>query len=100
MNRRFDRNRRLALRLLRGSLLVHSMHNRRLNQLWPTAALAVVCAALGAAWVVEPSLAPEGMVGRLTVLVCAMLLALVAVRIAFLQAAKTAQAARVHIDYL
>src|SRR6476660_4060122 len=76
------------------------MHNRRINQLLPTAGLAVVCAALGAAWVFEPSFAPEGWLGRLIVLLCALLVALAAVRIAFLQAAKTAQAARVHIDYL
>jgi two-component system phosphate regulon sensor histidine kinase PhoR len=76
------------------------MHNRRTRTLLPTASLAAVCAALGVAWVVEPSFAPEGITGRLTVLLCASLLILVAVRIAFLQAAKTAQAARVHIDYL
>ena len=45
------------------------MIERRLIRLFPTAALAVVCAAVGLAWVIEPALAPEGWAGRLAVLV-------------------------------
>jgi two-component system phosphate regulon sensor histidine kinase PhoR len=74
------------------------MTDRRVTQLWPTAALAVVGAALGTAWVIEPSLAPSGWLGRLLVLMAGVALALFAVRIAMVQAAKTAESARRYID--
>src|SRR5436190_18283452 len=76
------------------------MIERRVTQLLPTAGLAVGCAALGLAWVVEPSLAPGGWAGRLTVLLAGVSLALLAVRITFIQAAKGAQSARRYIDCL
>ena len=70
------------------------MIERRVTQLLPTAGLAIVCAALGLAWVVEPSLAPAGWAGRLTVLLAGVCLALLAARIALLQTAKAAESAR------
>src|SRR5580765_3819951 len=76
------------------------MTERRIMQLMPTAGLAVVCAALGVAWVIEPTLAPGGWAGRLAVLLVGISLALLAVRITFVQAAKSAQAARRYIDGL
>jgi two-component system phosphate regulon sensor histidine kinase PhoR len=76
------------------------MIERRAMQLVPTAALAVVCAALGLAWVVEPSFAPAGWVGRLTVLLGGLSLALVAVQITLLQTSKAAVSARRYIDCL
>jgi two-component system, OmpR family, phosphate regulon sensor histidine kinase PhoR len=76
------------------------MVERRVTQLLPTAALAVVCAALGLAWVVEPSLAPAGIAGRLTVLLAGFCIALLAARIALLQADKAAASARRFIDCL
>jgi two-component system phosphate regulon sensor histidine kinase PhoR len=69
-------------------------------QLLPTAALAVCGAALGTAWVVEPSFAPAGWVGRLLVLSLGITLALFAVRIVMVQSCKTADAARKYIDTL
>jgi two-component system phosphate regulon sensor histidine kinase PhoR len=76
------------------------MLERRITQLIPTAGLAMVCAALGVAWVIEPTLAPGGWAGRLAVLLVGMTLALLTVRITFVQAAKTAQSARRYIDAL
>src|SRR5439155_21173875 len=76
------------------------MIERRLSQLMPTAGLAVVCAALGVAWVIEPTLAPGGWAGRLAVLLVGISLALLVVRTTFVQAAKSAQAARRYIDAL
>jgi len=76
------------------------MIERRITQLLPTAGLAVVCAALGLAWVVEPSLAPAGWAGRLTVLLAGVCLALLAARITLLQSAKAAESARRFIDCL
>jgi two-component system phosphate regulon sensor histidine kinase PhoR len=76
------------------------MTERRIMQLIPTTGLAVVCAALGVAWVIEPTLAPGGWAGRLAVLLVGMTLGLLAVRITFVQAAKSAQAARRYIDGL
>ena len=76
------------------------MTERRVTQLLPTAGLAVVGVALGGAWVVEPSLAPSGWLGRLLVLASAIGLALFAVKIAMRQSAKTAEAARKYIDTL
>src|SRR5688572_21919998 len=76
------------------------MIERRIIQLVPTAGLAVVCAVLGLAWVAEPSLAPGGWGGRLAVLLVGVSLALLAVRITFVQAAKGAQSARRYIDCL
>jgi two-component system, OmpR family, phosphate regulon sensor histidine kinase PhoR len=69
-------------------------------QLLPTAGLAVVCAALGLAWVIEPSLAPAGWAGRLAVLIVGVSLALIAVRTIGVQALKSAQSARRYIDCL
>jgi len=66
----------------------------------PTAILAVVCASLGLAWVVEPTLVPGGWAGRLAMLLAGVSLTLLAVRIMFVQAAKSAQAARRYIDSL
>jgi two-component system, OmpR family, phosphate regulon sensor histidine kinase PhoR len=76
------------------------MIERRVMQLLPTAGLAVVCAALGLAWVVEPSLAPGGWVGRLAVLLVGVTIALVAFHVTFVQAAKSARSARRYIDCL
>jgi two-component system phosphate regulon sensor histidine kinase PhoR len=76
------------------------MIERRVTQLLPTAGLAVVCAALGLAWVVEPSLAPAGWAGRLTVLLAGVSLALLAARVAFVQASKASESARRYIDCL
>src|SRR5439155_16832534 len=76
------------------------MIERRVTQLLPTAILAVVCAALGMAWVVEPSLAAAGWTGRLAVLLSGVSLALIAVRIVGIQASKGAQSARRYIDCL
>src|SRR6266850_1835720 len=76
------------------------MIERRVTQILPTAGLAVVCAALGIAWVVEPSLAPAGLAGRLAVLLVGVSLALMAVRIVGVQASKGAQSARRYIDCL
>src|SRR5262245_45718467 len=76
------------------------MIERRVMQLLPTAGLAVVCAALGLAWVVEPSLAPSGWAGRLAVLLIGASFALIAARILSIQATKGAQAARRYIDCL
>jgi two-component system, OmpR family, phosphate regulon sensor histidine kinase PhoR len=76
------------------------MTDRRFTQLLPTAALAVVGAALGTAWVVEPSIAPAGWVGRLLVLAAGVTLALFAVRTVMVQGAKTAESARKYIDTL
>jgi two-component system phosphate regulon sensor histidine kinase PhoR len=76
------------------------MIERRVTQLLPTAGLAVVCAALGLAWVVEPSLAPSGWAGRLTVLLAGFSLALLAVRVTFIQASKSTQRARQYIESL
>ena len=64
------------------------------------AGLAVVCAALGLAWVIEPSLAPAGWGGRLAVLLIGISLALIATRIVALQALKSTQSARRYIDSL
>jgi two-component system, OmpR family, phosphate regulon sensor histidine kinase PhoR len=76
------------------------MIERRVTQLLPTAGLAVACAALGLAWVVEPSLAPAGWPGRLLVLFAGFSLALLAVRLTLLLTAKAAESARRHIDRL
>lgn len=76
------------------------MIERRIIQLLPTAGLAVVCGALGAAWVIEPALAPDGWAGRLAVLLAGVSLALLAVRVSVLQASKSAQAARRYIEGL
>src|SRR5438067_9312408 len=76
------------------------MIERHITQLIPTAGLAVVCAALGMAWVIAPMLAPGGWAGRLAVLLVGVSLALLVVRITFVQAAKSAQAARRYIDSL
>jgi two-component system phosphate regulon sensor histidine kinase PhoR len=76
------------------------MIERRVTQLLPTAGLAIVCAALGLAWVVEPSLAPAGWAGRLTVLLAGVCLALLAARLALLQTAKAAESARRFIECL
>jgi two-component system phosphate regulon sensor histidine kinase PhoR len=76
------------------------MIERRVLMLVPTATLAVVCAALAIAWVVEPTLAPGGWLGRLVVLLAAIGIALCAVRITMLQAARAAESARRYIDAL
>jgi two-component system, OmpR family, phosphate regulon sensor histidine kinase PhoR len=76
------------------------MIERRIIQLLPTAGLAVVCAAVGAAWVIEPALAPQGWAGRLAVLLVGVSLALLAVRVSVLQTSKSAQSARRYIDQL
>lgn len=76
------------------------MIERRVLQLWPTAGLAVACAALGLAWVALPSLAPAGWAGRLTVLLAGVSLALLAARIALLQAAKVGESSRTFLDHL
>src|SRR5262245_31751114 len=76
------------------------MIERRVKQLLPTAGLAVVCAAVGLAWVVEPSLAPAGWAGRLAVLLIGIAFALIAAGIVGMQATKGAQAARRYIDCL
>lgn len=76
------------------------MIERRITQLAPTVALAVICAALGMAWVVEPSLAPGGWPGRLIVLGAGLGLALLAARLTLLQTAKAADSARKYIDCL
>jgi two-component system phosphate regulon sensor histidine kinase PhoR len=76
------------------------MVERRVRQLLPTVVLAVVCGALGLAWVVEPSIAPAGWLGRAIVLSAGVAVAILAARIAMLQTAKIAEAARRHIDYL
>jgi two-component system, OmpR family, phosphate regulon sensor histidine kinase PhoR len=76
------------------------MIERRVMQFVPTAILAVVCAALGLAWVVEPSLAPAGWEGRLAVLLIGISLALIALRVVGIQASKGAQSARRYIDCL
>src|SRR5262245_47327246 len=76
------------------------MIERRVMQLLPTAVLAVVSAALGLAWVVEPSLAPSGWGGRLAVLLAGVCLALLSVRITLLQSAKAAESARRYIECL
>src|SRR5687768_2228479 len=76
------------------------MIERRILQLLPTAGLAVVCAAVGLAWVFEPALAPSGWSGRLAVLLTGVSLALLAVRVSVLQASKSAQSARRYIDQL
>jgi two-component system phosphate regulon sensor histidine kinase PhoR len=76
------------------------MIERRIIQLLPTAALSVVCAAVGAAWVIEPALAPQGWSGRLAVLLAGFSIALLAVRISVLQASKGAQSARRYIESL
>jgi len=69
-------------------------------QFAPTAVLAVLCAALGLAWVVEPSIAPDGWCGRLAVLIGGLLVGLLAIRIVTVQVSKQAQAARRYIDSL
>src|SRR4030095_6687429 len=69
-------------------------------QLLPTAVLAVLCAALGLAWVVEPSIAPDGWTGRLAVLIGGLLVGLLAIRIVTVQVSKQAQSARRYIDSL
>jgi two-component system, OmpR family, phosphate regulon sensor histidine kinase PhoR len=76
------------------------MIERRVIQLLPTAGLAVVCAAVGLAWVAEPALAPDGWAGRLAVLLAGVSVALLAVRVSVIQASKAAQSARRHIDGL
>src|SRR5438128_2594766 len=76
------------------------MIERRVTQLLPTAGLAVVCAAVGLAWVVEPSLAPSGWLGRLIVLLVGVSLAVVAIRITMVQVSKSAQRARHYIESL
>ena len=76
------------------------MIERRVTQLLPTAGLAIACAALGLAWVVEPSFAPAGWAGRLAVLLAGVCLALLAARITLLQSAKAAESARRFIDCL
>jgi two-component system, OmpR family, phosphate regulon sensor histidine kinase PhoR len=76
------------------------MIERRVKQLLPPAGLAVGCAALGLAWVVEPSLAPAGWAGRLAVLLIGIAFALIAAGIVGIQASKGAQAARRYIDCL
>ena len=79
---------------------LNAMIERRVTQLLPMAALAVLLAALGLAWVIEPSLAPAGWMGRLAVLLAGVCIALFAFHITFVQAAKSAQSARRHIDCL
>ena len=76
------------------------MIERRITQIYPTAALAVVCAAVGLAWVVEPSFAPAGIVGRITVMIAGFSLAALAFRLALLQTSKAADAARRYLDTL
>ena len=76
------------------------MIERRIIQLLPTGALAVVCAAVGLAWVLEPALAPSGWSGRLAVLLVGVSMALLVVRISVIQVSKGAQAARSFIDDL
>lgn len=76
------------------------MIERRIIDLLPTAGLAVVCAAVGLAWVAQPALAPEGWAGRLAVLLVGVSLALLAVRVSVVQASKSAQSARRYIDQL
>jgi two-component system, OmpR family, phosphate regulon sensor histidine kinase PhoR len=76
------------------------MIERRVMQFLPTAVLAVLCAALGLAWVVEPSIAPDGWTGRLAVLIGGLLVGLLAIRIVVVQASKQAQSARRYIDSL
>jgi len=76
------------------------MTDRRVTQLLPTAALAALGTALGTAWVVEPSFAPAGWLGRLVVLLGGVALTLFAVRIVMVQSAKTAATARKYIDSL
>src|SRR4051794_31644772 len=76
------------------------MIERRVTQLLPTAGLAVVCAAVGLAWGVEPALSPRGWLGRLIVLRVGGLLALAALRITMIQPSKSARGARQYIESL
>src|SRR4051794_27751783 len=81
---------------LRTSLMI----DRRVTQFLPIAAVALVCALLGGAWIVHPSLAPAGIMGRIAVVMVAVSLPLIAGAIAGMQAAKSAQSARRYIDGL
>lgn len=76
------------------------MIERRMQHVLPTAGLAVVCATLGLAWVVEPSLAPGGWAGRLLLLMGGMSLTLLVIRISLIQSIKAAEATRAYINRL
>jgi two-component system phosphate regulon sensor histidine kinase PhoR len=76
------------------------MFDRRVTQLLPTGTLAAVCAAVGMAWVIEPTLAPGGWAGRLAVLLAGAALALLTARLTLFQADKAAESARRYIDSL
>ena len=69
-------------------------------QLLPTALLAVVCATLGLAWVVEPSLAPGGWIGRLFLLVFGVGLTVLVIHVSLVQSHRAAEATRRYIDSL
>jgi two-component system phosphate regulon sensor histidine kinase PhoR len=76
------------------------MIERRMMQLLPTAGLAVVCATLGLAWVIEPSLAPGGWPGRLLLLLAGATLTLLVIRVGLVQSFKAAEATQRYIDTL
>jgi two-component system, OmpR family, phosphate regulon sensor histidine kinase PhoR len=76
------------------------MIDRRVMNVLPTAVLATLCAALGAAWVVEPSVAPAGWTGRLAILATGGGLILTAVWFGIVQTSKASAAVRRYIDRL
>lgn len=76
------------------------MIERRVTHLLPTAGLAVVCATLGLAWVVEPSFAPAGWAGRLTVLLGGIALSFLVIRLGLVRSFKAAESTRRYIDRL
>jgi two-component system phosphate regulon sensor histidine kinase PhoR len=76
------------------------MIERRMMHVLPTALLAVVCATLGLAWVVEPSLAPGGWMGRLFLLLAGIGLTVLVIHVSLVQASKTAESTRRYIDQL
>ncbi|HEX5103758.1 MAG TPA: ATP-binding protein [Pirellulaceae bacterium] len=73
------------------------MFERRFPHLMPTVILAVVCATLGLAWVIEPSFAPGGWPGRLIVLAAG---TTIVTLIAYLNTTRSQQSVEIARQYI
>ena len=76
------------------------MTDRRVTNLLFLAALAIACATLGVAWVLDPWFAPSGWPMRLIILAGGMGIILAVLRLAFFEAAKAAEAAQRYVSAL
>ncbi|MCI0358251.1 MAG: cell wall metabolism sensor histidine kinase WalK [Planctomycetaceae bacterium] len=76
------------------------MYERRLTALLPLALLAIVCATLGLAWVVEPQFAPTTWPVRLVMVLISAALVVATIHLALMQSQSAARAAERYVGRL